>query len=129
MALLERKLTPLQRQTKREMREGARQSKRHAAAERAELRAAKKLGLELHEYRERKYKQKAKRQKGSPPVHAMPVVETGPVNLPWQHRRDIAIADAKLRGDWDARVLRFARLQESLYAGIEAINEIFKEIC
>lgn len=105
MALRALKMT---QQTAREMEEGARQSKMHAKKK----------------FRSRKLR------KGSPFIDPKPTAELDPqAQIPWQHRRDLAIALAKARGEENSRLLRFARLQEALLAGAEEINGLFKEIC
>lgn len=128
-------LTALERQTAREMKAGAANSRRIAREEkireRDERRAAKKAGMTLQAWRNKKFREvidkidRRSKKKGLP--EHVQVLETDPyVHLPHQVRRAAAVADALANAHTDPnsavlKLFRVSRLIDELKAIVEEL--------
>lgn len=115
----------IQRQTAREMKEGARNSKRiareAAARDRRDRKAAKKANLDLDEYRRRR---RSKDWDREPEWAPLPSVDTT-VKYPRQVRRQIAYANALLDPINHQQDLKWLRLSRILKEAAELVEDMF----
>lgn len=118
-------MTPLEKQTKVEMRVGAANSRRIAKEKRQKLRnekaAAKQAGLTLEEYRDKKWYDWLAKQ---PPSDAPAQPEIDPeVKLPWQVRKAARIADSYY--DPEGADAKMRRLQLALDVATQMLDGLW----